>query len=138
MMKKILIALMLIWGVANASSINWEKDYQSAMTKAKMTSKPVMLIVSSHNCRYCVMLEKRTLTDDLVIKALNRDFVSVIAYIDDRDYVPNDLLTGGTPTIWFLQPNGEPMFQPLMGALDAENFIKALSIVYDEFAKTKK
>lgn len=137
-MKKIVIALMLIYGAVNASSIDWEQDYQSAMTKAKMTNKPVMLIVSSHNCRYCVMLEKKTLTDDLVIKALNRDFISVIAYIDDRDYVPNDLLTGGTPTIWFLQPDGEPMFQPLMGALDAQNFIKALSIVYDEFAKTKK
>jgi len=138
MMKKIVIVLMLIYGAVNASSIDWEKDYQSAMTKAKMTNKPVMLIVSSHNCRYCVMLEKKTLTDDLVIKALNRDFISVIAYIDERDYVPNDLLTGGTPTIWFLQPGGEPMFQPLMGALDAQNFIKALSIVYDEFAKTKK
>ena len=137
-MRKILVALMLIWGVANASAINWEQDYQSALTKAKMINKPVMFIVSSHNCRYCVMLEKKTLTNDLVIKALNRDFISVIAYVDVKDYVPNELLTGGTPTIWFLQPDGEPMFQPLMGALDAENFIKALSIVHDEFAKTKK
>jgi thioredoxin-related protein len=138
MIKKILMALILMWGAANASSIHWEKDYQAALTKAKMSSKPAMFIVSNHNCRYCVMLEKKTLTDELVVNALNRDFISVIAYVDDRDYVPNDLFTGGTPTIWFLKPDGEPMFQPLMGALDAENFIKALSIVHDEFAKTKK
>lgn len=138
MIKKLLVALVLLWGVANAAGIHWEKDYQSGLTKAKMTGKPVMFIVSSHNCRYCVKLDKETLTNDLVIKGLNSDYINVIAYVDAGDHVPQELLTGGTPTIWFLHPDGEPLFQPLMGALDAENFVKALAIVKTEYDNTKK
>lgn len=138
MIKRTLIALLLLWGVANAATIAWEKDYTSAMGKATKIDKPVMYIVSSHNCRYCMMLEKTALRDRKVIEALNRGFVSSIAYLDAGDRVPHDLITGGTPTIWFLKPDGEPLFQPLMGAMDAENFVKALAIVEDEYKKSKK
>ena len=138
MMLRILLTVMMFWAVGSAASINWEKDYRTALTRAKMTNKPVMLVISTHKCRYCIQLEKETFADGMVIKALNRDFINIIAYVDDNDYVPQDLLTGGTPTIWFLQPDGEPLFQPLMGALDAENFIKALSIVHTEYNQIKK
>lgn len=137
-MIRVWIGVMLLWLVGSAASINWEKDYQSAMTKAKMSNQPVMLVISSHQCRYCVKLEQETFTDELLIKALNRDFVAVTAYTDEDDYFPPELWAGGTPSTWFLYPDGEPMFQPLVGFLDAENFIKALSIVHDEFKKAQK
>lgn len=137
MILKVLITSILLWGAAYAADMSLEKDYASALTKAKMTKKPVMYVVSSHNCRYCMILEKNTLNDPKVIDALNRDFVSSIAYLDGGDRVPRDLITGGTPTIWFLKPDGEPLFQPLMGAIDAENFVKALAIVRDEYKKSK-
>jgi len=138
MIKKVLVVLLMVWGVANAAGIAWEKDYQSALRKGMMTGKPVMLIVSSHNCHYCAVLEKNTLSNEKVIKALDRDFVSFTAYLDGGDRIPRDLVTGGTPTIWFLKPDGDPLFQPLMGAIDAANFTKALAIVKDEFDKSKK
>jgi len=44
---------------------------------------------------------------------------------------PSVLLYLGTavPAIWFLDEKGEPLFQPIMGALDAENFYRALMLV---------
>ncbi|MEA3374481.1 MAG: thioredoxin family protein [Campylobacterota bacterium] len=137
-MLRIWLTIMMLWTVGSAASINWEKDYRTALTKAKMTKKPVMLVISSHKCRYCVKLEEETFSNDILIKALNRDFISVTAYTDENDYFPQELWSGGTPATWFLYPDGEPMFQPLVGFLDAENFINALSIVHTEFNKTKK
>jgi hypothetical protein len=51
--------------------------------------------------------------------------------------MPRELYRPGTPAIWFLLPSGEPMFEPVMGAIDANNFLKALSIVEKEFNKRK-
>lgn len=137
MMLRTLITIMMLWLAGHAAAINWEQDYLSAMTKAKMADKPVMLVISSHQCRYCVKLENETFTDAMVIKALNRDFVTVTAYTDENDDFPDELWAGGTPSIWFLFPDGEPMFKPLIGFVDAENLVKALSIVHTEFNKAK-
>ena len=52
--------------------------------------------------------------------------------------MPRELWQPGTPAIWFLNSNGEPMFQPLMGAVDAENFLKAVAIVKQEFNNLHK
>jgi len=138
-MRKFFIYLILTVAVTlSASEIKWAKDYHEGIKEAKKIHKPVFFVSSSHSCKYCVMLERRTFRDNRVIKELNKDFVTVISYNDEQDYIPKELWQPGTPAIWFLLPNGEPMFQPLMGAIDADNFLKALAIVKEEFDKRKK
>lgn len=136
-MYKILV--MLFIGVVSvfASGIKWEKDYHSALVEAKKQNKPVLFISSRHTCKYCVMLEETTFQDKRVIKGLNKDFISVTSYSDERDYMPRELWRPGTPAIWFLLPSGEPMFEPVMGAIDAKSFLQALDIVKEEFKKRK-
>ena len=118
-----------------ASEIKWAKDYESGIKDASAQNKPVLFVFSRHSCKYCVILEETTFKDERVIKALGRDFVSITSYTDENDYTPKELWRPGTPSIWFLKSDGEPMFQPIMGAVDAENFLKALAIVKDEFDK---
>jgi thioredoxin-related protein len=136
-MYRILIMMLIGTLTLIASEVNWEKDYHSALKKAKEQDKPVLFISSRHSCKYCVMLEETTLKDERVIKGLNRDFVSVTSYSDERDYMPRELWRPGTPAIWFLMPSGEPMFEPVMGAIDANNFLQALAIVKEEYNKRK-
>lgn len=121
-----------------AAEINWAKDFKSAIKEATAKNKPVLFVYSRHACKYCKLLEETTFQDKRVIKALNRDFIAYTAYSDEGDYMPDELWRPGTPTIWFLYPKGEPMFQPLMGAVDAQNFLQALAIVQEEFKKSKK
>jgi len=121
-----------------AADVNWTKDYHSALKQAKEQNKPVLFISSRHSCKYCVMLDETTLKDQRVVKGLNRDFISVTSYSDERDYMPRELWRPGTPAIWFLMPSGEPMFEPIMGAVDADNFLRALAIVKEEFKKTQE
>lgn len=138
-MHKIFISLILIFVTSlMANEIKWAKDFDSGIIEAKKESKPVLFIFSRHTCKYCVILEKTTLSDEEVIKDVNKNFVSIIAYSDDKDVMPRALWRPGTPTIWFLQSNGEPMYQPLMGAVDTKNFLKALDIVKKDFYKTDK
>lgn len=137
-MRRAIVLIALIVSVATAAEINWAKGYQEAMAKAAKEHKPILFVFSSHGCKWCVHLERTTFKDAEVIDRLNDGFVSVIAYADAGDYVPRELWRPGTPAIWFLDSDGRPMFEPLMGAVDAENFIKAMTIVQNEFLKRDK
>ncbi|MDY0122043.1 MAG: thioredoxin family protein [Sulfurimonas sp.] len=138
-MTKFLFTLMLFVSTSLfASQIQWAKDYQTGVADATKQNKPILFIYSNHNCKYCVMLEENTLKDKKVIEALSKDYISIISYSDEGDYLPRELWRPGTPTLWFLDQRGEPMFEPLMGAVDAENFLKALAIVKLEFDNANK
>ncbi len=134
-MYKVLLLITLATSSLFASAISWEKDFKSGLVHAKKINKPVLFVYSRHSCKYCVILEETTFSDKKVIKMLNKDFVSIISYSDENDYLPQELWRPGTPTIWFLSPNGKPMFQPLMGAVGEEQFLEALNVVKDEFKK---
>ncbi len=138
MIKKVFLSIFLLGSVAFAQEIHWAKDFHSGIKEAMKQHKPILFVFSRHSCKYCVLLEKTTFQDEKVIKALNRDFISIISYTDDGDYVPRELWRPGTPTLWFLKENGEPMFQPVVGALPAQDFLQALAIVKTEFDKQKK
>ncbi|MCF6309968.1 MAG: thioredoxin family protein [Sulfurimonas sp.] len=138
-MYKIFMYLLLICAVSlNASEIKWAEDYNAGLQEANKVNKPVLFVSSRHTCRYCIQLNETTFKDKRVIKELNRDFVSVISYSDEDDYLPKELWQPGTPAIWFLLPSGEPMYQPLMGAMGADSFLKALSIVRKDFNEGQK
>jgi len=133
-MKRFILMLLLGCSVAMAGGIKWEKGYESALKQSKALNKPIMFIISSHDCRFCVMFDATTLKNPKVIKKLNTDYISVIAYMDENPVFPRQLYVDGTPATWFLKSDGEPMFQPVMGAVDSETFLKALDVVKKEYA----
>lgn len=134
-MIKIALMLMIALSSLFGSGIKWEKDYTAALKQAKALNKPMMFIISNHNCRYCVQLESTTLKDTKVVQKINTNYVAAIVYVDENPLFPRDLYVGGTPATWFIKGNGEPMFDPIMGAVDTAGFLKALDIVSDEYKK---
>ncbi|MDD5159708.1 MAG: thioredoxin family protein [Sulfuricurvum sp.] len=139
-MNKIVFILLLSVFSLFGAGIKWEKDYSTAIAKAKAVNKPLMFIVSNHGCHFCVQFENSTLKDTKVVQKLNNDYVSAIVYIDENPIFPHQLYVPGTPGTWFLKSNGEPMFEPIMGAVGSEDFLKALDIVKEDYKKssTKK
>ncbi len=136
-MRKIFFFIALLFTTTlMADEIKWAKDFNSGIAQAKAQHKPVLFVFSRHTCKYCVLLEKTTFSDKKVIKDLNKNFVSIIAYSDEHDAMPKELWRPGTPTIWFLHSNAEPMYQPLMGAIGVKDFLQALSIVKKTFKRT--
>ena len=137
-MRKIVLMVVMFSSLLLASPIHWAKDYKSGIAEATAKNKPVLFISSRHTCKYCVILERTALSDPKIINELNRNFVTIISYSDEGDYMPKELWRPGTPAIWFLDEKGEPLFQPIMGALDADNFYKALMLVKKEYIKRLK
>ena len=137
-MRKLLIAALLMASTLMAAEINWAKDYASGIKEAKRFNKPMFFVISRDTCKYCVILKKTTFQDPVVIEALNKDFVAVIAQTDENDYVPRDLYAPGLPAMWFLFTDGTPMYQPLMGAMESKDFLKALAVVKTEFDENNK
>ena len=135
-MKNIILVLLLLVSSMFATEIAWEKDFNSGIENATAKNKPVLFVFSRHSCHYCKVLDETTFQDKEVIEALNKDFVSIVSYTDENDYTPRELWRPGTPTLWFLYPDGEVMFQPLVGALNAEELLRALVIVKEEFKKS--
>jgi len=139
-MMRIVFLLIIAISAVFGNGIKWEKDYATALKQAKALNKPIMFIVSNHNCHFCVQFEKTTLSSPKVVQKLNSDYVAVTAYVDENPVFPNELYVGGTPATWFLKSDGEPLFEPLMGAIDTTSFLKGLDIVTAEYKKqsTKK
>ncbi len=130
----LLLSVFTLWG----ADIKWEKDYSTAIAKAKAANKPMMFIISNHACHFCVQFENSTLKDPKVVQKLNSDYVSAVVYLDENPIYPHQLNVPGTPGTWFIKPNGEPMFEPLMGAIGSEDFLKALDVVKQEYKKSPK
>jgi len=136
-MKKLLLLLMLVIGSLSAEEIHWEKDFTSALAKAVNEDKPLMFLLSKHGCKWCVHLKENTLKDPEVIKMLNKNFISYEGYSDKGGF-PRELLTSGTPATWFISSDKKPMFQPIMGSMDRDNYLNALNIVLQEQKKSAK
>ena len=137
-MRKIIIILLLLSSAMFASSVKWQKDLKQAQANATKMDKPILFVSSRHTCKYCVILEEKTFGDERVIKALNEDFISFTSWSDEGDIVPPELWKPGTPAIWFLLPSGQPMYEPLMGAVGPDDFLNALSIVKETYNKSHK
>ena len=137
-MRKIVLTVVMLSSMLFASPVNWAKDYKSGVAQATKLNKPILFISSRHTCRYCVQLERTTLLDPKVVYELNRNFVNIVSYSDENDYLPKELWRPGTPAIWFLDDAGEPLFQPIMGAIDAKNFLLAVDLVKKEYIKRLK
>ena len=140
-MRKIVLTLALLFATTlMADGVHWAKDYNSGIARAQKENKPVLFIISSHSCKYCLLLDRTTLQDPQVVKAINKDFVAIRSWTDQRDYIPAVLAqnTPGLPGIWFLMPNEDPMYQPLLGYVKAPNFTGALATVKTTFEKSAK
>jgi thioredoxin-related protein len=137
-MKKLLLILLFLTTTIFASSLHVEKNFKEMLVNADIKNRPVMFIISRHGCKYCDMLEKQTLSKQEVIKRLNKEFVTYIAYIDEGDMFPEDYWRPGTPAIWFLDTDGTPLGDALMGMIDDKNMLSIFDEVEKRFNKRKK
>lgn len=133
-MRKLLLILMFIGLSLSGAEVKWEKDLSKAVERALKEQKPLMVLVTKNGCRWCDVLKQTTLKNTKVVTVLNRDFVSYEGIVDDNS-VPPALMTQGTPATWFIKGK-TPMFEPVMGAVESEDYLKALDIVKQEYKKS--
>ena len=137
-MKRFFFLLVLTATLLSGTGIQWEKEFEAALAKAKALDRPLFFVFSRHSCKWCRHLEATTFENAEVIDRLNGKFVNVIAYTDDGDYVPQGLWSPGTPALWFLDSSGEAMFPAIPGAVGASDFLKATGIVLQAYEERRR
>lgn len=63
-------------------------DYEEGMAAARKLNKPVMIDFTGHSCANCRKMEQEVLADTEVMKRLQKDFVVISLYVDDKFKLP--------------------------------------------------
>jgi uncharacterized protein YyaL (SSP411 family) len=131
-MKKIVMAMWLSATLFGAD-IGWQESYAAAQSKAKKESKPILMIITTEECRWCRKLEASTLSDNQIISKINSRFVP-IHVTRDKDVYPKTLSAKMVPMSYFLDPQGK-VIHSVPGYWSVEDYN---SIIDDALRKAKK
>jgi thioredoxin-related protein len=131
-MKKLALLAFLAASLFSGE-IAWNDTYEQAQAKAKKESKPLMVLITSEQCRWCRKFEATTLQDEDVISKLNAKFVSVHVTRDKSIY-PKNLSAKMVPMHYFLNGEGKVIYS-IPGYWPADDY---QSILDDALRKNKK
>lgn len=132
-MKKIVLWLILSISVF-AVEIVWNSSYEEALTKAKKESKPLMVVITSEQCRWCRKLESTTLQDEEIISRVNAKFQAVNV-TKDKSVYPKSLTAKMVPMSYFIDPANGKVLYSIPGYWGSEDYN---SILDDALRKYKK
>ena len=132
-MKKLLWVSLLAFSVFGAE-ITWNSSYDQALLKAKKEGKPLMVLITSEQCRWCRKLEATTLQDDEIVARINTTFQAVNV-IKDKSIYPKSLSAKMVPMSYFLDPKSGKVLYSIPGYWGAEDYN---SILDDALRKYKK
>lgn len=132
-MKNIFFLLMFCISVFGAE-ITWNTSYDSARAKAKKESKPLMVLITSEDCRWCRKLEETTLQDEEIISRINTQF-QAINVTKDKSIYPKSLTAKMVPMSYFLDPSNGKVLYSIPGYWESEDYH---SILDDALRKYKK
>jgi len=129
-MTKILTLLLLLSSMA--FSLEWEKNLNTAVSKAKKEHKTIMVFVEGENCRWCKKMKHRTLLDEAVEKRLEK-FVVLEVLREDVQVMSHLPSVRGVPTIFFMKAD-KTVLEEVIGYFNVEDF---LSYIDDVEKKTR-
>lgn len=131
-MKKIGLFVLLMANLF-ASDIAWNDTYEQAQAKAKKESKPILVIITSEQCRWCRKLESTTLSDNEIVSKINSQF-SAVHVTRDKSAYPKNLTAKMVPMSYFLDSTGKILYS-MPGYWPVEDY---QSILDDALRKVKK
>ena len=107
--------------VETLGNLSWHSNVKEAFTLAKKENKNVIIMVGEDNCRWCVKMKKKTLTDARVQEQMQK-YVLVSIKRSDKEavkFVPE--FDGNIPSFFFIDKNKELM-ESVVGYFNADDF----------------
>jgi len=85
----------------------WMNDLDKALTEAQKSNRPLIVMISEPDCRWCIKMKKGALSDPRVQKQLER-YLLVRIRRSDREHASKiEAFDGKIPSFFILSPNGE-------------------------------
>lgn len=106
-----------------AKEMGYERDYATAISKAKRQHKPLVMVLGADYCPWCRKFEHQTLSSSLIKPRLNKAFVVLI--VDkkfDIDSFPHQFRTQFTPRVFFIDPKDEHILFDTTGYIKKKEF----------------
>jgi len=94
------------------AELNWSHDYEQVRQKAQKSKKPIYLLITSDDCKWCRKFEETTLQIEEVKKRLYSEF-EVVHISRDRYSVPQGFETSPVPRHYFIDSKGEILYSSL-------------------------
>ena len=133
-MKKIVLLALLSIGVFG-TEITWNDTFEQAQIKAKKECKPLMVLITSEQCRWCRKLEATTLQDEDIVTKLNSKFITVHVTRDKSVY-PQALTAKMVPMSYFLDAEGKVIYS-IPGYWPSEDYQSILNDALQKYKNTK-
>ena len=122
--KNLLFTLFLLNIVLNAIELNWEHDFQHALTTAQKEKKMVYLFIGADKCRYCDKFKRETLSNKKLIETMKKEYV--LLYMSrDQHTIPDGFEKYGVPMHYFLTPKGK-IIAKVQGSRELEGWYDVL------------
>jgi len=131
-MKKIILSILLITSSLFSSKLIIKNSFVDANMGSIKTNKPLLVIITTEECKWCKKMKTTTLRNKEVINKLNNDFSFTILVKNDDNY-PRKLHSRLVPFSYFLL-NGKIIYK-VPGYWNSEDY---LSILNDGLKKAKK
>jgi len=115
-----------------ATQMGFERDYKTALAKAKQERKPLMMVLGSSYCPWCRKFERETLSSKLIQPHLKNDFVTLI--VDkrhDRKSFPKKFRTNFTPKVFFINPLTQKSYYETTAYMKKREFAQELETAKD-------
>lgn len=135
----ILTACLLATGTW-ALEIDWQKNYDTALEKAKKDKKLVMVDIFTDWCGWCKKLDRDTYSDKGVQAKLAKDFIAVKVNPEKSEAgqkLQQQLGGRGYPFIVFVDADGKKISQ-IGGYVNAARFLDQLEQISKPTSATKK
>lgn len=132
-MKKLLILLLLSFSLFGANvdeyakEMGFERDYKTALNKAKAENKPLMMVLGADYCPWCRKFERKVLSSKLINPYINAEVVTLVV---DKKYdiktFPKEFQTSLTPRVFFIDPKSGKSFYETAGYIKKKDYLKKL------------
>ena len=103
-------------------------SYKEALKKAKSEGKLVLIEGYLPYCRGCIWMDRNVMVEPKVKEALDKDFVLVKMNLL-IEKLPLGMKRLGTPSFYFIDPNGPKVIDMLEGTGTIEEFIQLLESI---------
>jgi len=132
-MKQLLILALLTLSLFGAdidefaTKMGFERDYKTALTKAKAEHKPLMMVLGADYCPWCRKFERKTLSSKLIKPELDKRVVTLVVdkKFDIKSF-PKEFQTQLTPRVFFIDPKNGKSFYETVGYVKKKVYLKKL------------
>lgn len=118
-----------------AKEAGFERDYKTALAKAKKENKLLMMVLGADYCPWCRKFERNTLSSDLIMPRIKADFVTLV--VDkkfDIESFPKEFQTQLTPKVFFIDPKKGKSIYETTGYIKKKEYAKDLDKAQKLFA----